>query len=204
MLLRSQEKEEEEEKKEFRRKRIRRKSQRLKNLWNSQTERSTIEETKRREREEKKGKKGKKEGGKKGGTKQTSAVHQATNSEVVCSRGGSCTGARPGGCVDAGRGKMNSTKGESNCQRSRTWRPFRPRHASFSSFRYRLRLVFVLVILSHARGIGTPRKLPSALPRDTNAYALLPEICNNVSRVHVSGPTDLHKRGEVSFAAGRE
>ena len=73
----------------------------------------------RNEKKEKGGKKKeKKKKNEEGGTKQTSAVHQATNSEVVCSRGGSCTGGvRPGGCVDAGRGKMNSTKGESNCQK---------------------------------------------------------------------------------------
>lgn len=56
------------------------------------------------------------------GTKQTSAVHQATNSEVVCSRRGPRFVHRRGARVEcvAERGKMNSTKGESNCQRSRT------------------------------------------------------------------------------------
>lgn len=52
------------------------------------------------------------------------------------------------------------------CQQSRTWRPFRPLvlrpiPPSVSCVPSRLtRPLFILVILSHARETGTPRKLP--------------------------------------------
>lgn len=69
-----------------------------------------------------------------------------------------------------GDGRMNLAERESNCQKD-------PHVTSFPASFYVLlpvppRLLFVLVILSHARGIGTPRKLPLLLFRRTNSSPL--------------------------------
>lgn len=78
----------------------------------------------------------------KAGTKQTRPLHQTANSEVVCSRWtlrATRERAKTTNWCASERARNSRKKGkairESDCQQSRTWRPFRPPLASFFSFR---------------------------------------------------------------------
>lgn len=106
------------------------------------------------------------------GAKQTRPLHQTANSEVVCSRAELCARRqrrkihRALSEGEEKKKKERRSHRESDCQQSRTWRPFRPLvlrpiPPSVSCVPSRLtRPLFILVILSHARETGTPRKLP--------------------------------------------
>lgn len=93
------------------------------------------------------------EGRREGVNKRVLLIKQR-NSDVVCLQRGSwreedaCPRTR----------KKDSAKGEKVTREKvpRTWRSFRPRPASCSSFQQLAGPVFVLVILSHGREIGTP------------------------------------------------
>lgn len=128
---------------------------------------------KKRKREEKEKKKNERSG-EKGLNKRVPFIRQR-NFEVVCSRRVPCR--RGWDARGPGRGKMNSTKGEKvtgkgparDVLSGLVVRPSPPSGAAPASIPPLLP-VFVLVILSHGREIGTPRKLPSvhAPSRATN------------------------------------
>ena len=133
MLLHSQ-RWREREKKKFHRTRIRRKSRRLKNLWNSQ--RSTIEETKRRKREERKKKK-RKRTRREGLNKRAPFIRQRIPRLFARAEVRAPAACGPVDAWTPGEGKWIRRREKVTAKRSRTWRPFRPRRASSSSFRYR-------------------------------------------------------------------